>query len=160
MARIIGAGVLELFYVATVSNPQAPTSTELNAGTDLTGFLTDGGISTPFDGSIVDASDMSSKFNKTAPGTYGGQPLTLELYRDDSADTAWSTLTRGTSGYIAIARFGLATKGTWAVGDKVDLWPITVVTRNPADVVRNEMQRFTVECAVTAVPLEDYTLAA
>ena len=160
MARVTGAGVLELFYVATVANASAPTSTELNAGTDLTGFLTDGGISTPFDGSIVDASDMSSKFNKTAPGTYGGQPLTLELYRDDSADTAWSTLTRGTSGYIAIARFGLATKGTWAVGDKVDLWPITVITRNPADVVRNEMQRFSVECAVTAVPLEDYTLAS
>ncbi len=160
MARVIGAGVLELFYVATVANASAPTSTELNAGTDLTGFLTDGGISTPFDGSIVDAADMSSKFNKTAPGTYGGQPLTLELYRDDSADTAWSTLTRGTSGYIAIARFGLATKGTWAVGDKVDLWPITVITRNPADVVRNEMQRFSVECAVTAVPLEDYTLAS
>ncbi len=160
MARITGAGVLELFYVATVANKSAPTSAELNAGVDLTGFLTDGGLSTPFDGSIVDAADMSSKFNKTAPGTYGGQPLTLELYRDDTADTAWSTLTRGTAGYIAIARFGLATKGTWAIGDKVDLWPITVVTRNPADVVRNEMQRFTVECAVTDVPLEDYALAA
>lgn len=159
MARVIGAGVLELFYVPTLTDYTAPTTTQLNAGTDLTGFLTDGGLSTPFDGSIVDIGDMSSKFNKTAAGTFGGNPLTLEFYRDDAADTAWTTLARGVTGYIALARFGLATPGTFAVADVVDVWPIEVVTRNPADVVRNEAQRFSVECAVTNVPAEDYALA-
>ena len=160
MARKIGAGVLELAYVLTVSNLLAPTAAELNAGTFLTGFLTDGGLATPLDGSIVDSADMSTAYNKTAAGTFGGQPLTIELYRDDSADTAWTTLARETLGHIAIARFGLATPGTWAIADVVDLWKIDVMTRNPVDVARNEMQRFTAEMAVPEVPTEDFAIAA
>ena len=160
MARKIGAGVLELAYVLTVSNLLAPTADELNAGTFLTGFLTDGGLATPLDGSIVDSADMGSAYNKTAAGTFGGQPLTIELYRDDSADTAWDTLARDTLGHIAIARFGLATPGTWAIADVVDLWKIEVITRNPVDVARNEMQRFTSEMAVPEVPTEDFAIAA
>ena len=160
MARKIGAGVLELSYVLTIAVPTAPTAAELNAGTFLTGFLTDGGLATPLDGSIVDSADMGSAFNKTASGTFGGQPLTLELFRDDAADTAWNTLTRGVVGFITIARFGLATPGTYAIADVVDIWTIDVVTRNPVDVARNEMQRFGAEMAVTAVPTEDFPIAA
>lgn len=160
MARIIGAGVAEVTFVATLSDYTAPTATELNGGTDLTSFITDGGTETPFDGSIVDIADMSSAFNKTQAGTFGGQAVSVELYRDDTADTAWTTLARGTTGYLAIARKPLATAGTWAIGDDVDVWPITVVTRNPAPIVRNEAQRFTAECAVTDVPEEDFTIAA
>ncbi len=160
MARKIGAGVLEMAYVLTVAVLTAPTAAELNAGTFLTGFLTDGGLATPLDGSIVDAADMSSAYNKTASGTFGGQPLTIELFRDDAADTAWTTLARDTLGHIAIARFGLATPGTWAIGDTVDLWKIEVVTRNPVDVARNEMQRFNAEMAVPEVPTEDFVIAA
>ena len=160
MARRIGAGVLELSYVLTIGTPAAPTAAELNAGTFLTDFLTDGGLATPLDGSIVDAADMGAAFNKTASGTFGGQPLTLELFRDDSADTAWTTLARGTTGFIVIARFGLATPGTYAIADVVDIWTIDVVTRNPVDVARNEMQRFTAEMAVTAAPTEDFPVAA
>lgn len=166
MARKIGAGVLEISFYPSghFANDQAPTSTELNdaAEVDLTGFLTDGGLATPFDGSVVDNADMSSKFNKTASGTFGGNPLTAEFFRDFplSADTAWSTLARGTAGYFAIARGGKATPGTWAIGDELDLWAIEVVTRNPVDVARNEMQRFTAECAVPAVPLEDFAVVA
>lgn len=160
MARKIGAGVLELSYVLTIAVPAAPTAAELNAGTFLTGFLTDGGLSTPLDGSIVDAADMGSAFNKTASGTFGGQALTLELFRDDAADTAWTTLQRGTVGFIVVARFGLATPGTYAIADVVDIWTIDVVTRNPVDVARNEMQRFGAEMAVTADVTEDFPIAA
>jgi hypothetical protein len=160
MARKIGAGVLEVAYVLTISDYTAMTAAEGNAGTFLTGFLTDGGLSTPLDGSIVDAADMSAAFNKTASGTFGGQPLTLELFRDDSADTAWTTLARGTIGHIVVVRFGLATPGTFAVADVIDVWPIDVITRNPVDVARNEMQRFTAEMATTDVPAEDFAIAA
>jgi hypothetical protein len=160
MARRIGAGVLEIAYVATIADPAAMTAAEGNAGTFLTLFLADGGLATPLDGSIVDAADMSSAFNKTASGTYGGQPLTAEFFRDDAADTAWTTLARTTTGFLVISRFGLATPGTFAIADVVDVWQIEVVSRNPVDVARNEMQRFTVECAVPAVPTEDFAIAA
>lgn len=160
MARVLGAEVFELAVVATIANYNAPTTAELNAGTFLTSYLGDGGISTPLDGSLVDTADMSSKYNKTIAGTYGGQPVTLEFFRDDTADDAWTALPRGTKTHIVIARFGLATPGTFAVADVVDVWPIEVITRNPMDVVRNEAQKFTVECGVSNVPAEDYSIAA
>lgn len=160
MSRVIGAGVAELHVITTIAVVTAPTASELNAGVDLTSFLPDGGLTTPFDGSIVDIADMSTKFNATAAGTFGGQPLSIECFRDDVADTAWTTLVRGFVGYVAVARFALATQGTWAIADLVDVWPIEVVTRNPADLVRNEAQRFTSESAVTAIPTEDFPIAA
>lgn len=166
MTRLIGAENLELFFAPSgyASDDQAPTATELNDASviELTDFLTDGGLTTPLDGSIVDSADMGSKFNKTASGTYGGQPVTAEFYRDFPAagDTAWATLPRGTNGYFIIARGGLATPGTFAIADEIESWQIEIVTRNPADVARNEMQKFTVECAVPAVPLEDFAIAA
>lgn len=160
MARVIGAGIAELHIITTIAILAAPTAAELNAGVDLTSFLPDGGLATPLDGSIVDIADMSTKFNATAPGTFGGQPVSIELYRDDAVDTAWTTLVRGFVGFGAVARFALSTPGTWAIGDQVDVWPISVVTRNPADLVRNEAQRFTSESAATAEPTEDFILAA
>ena len=162
MGRGIGAGIAELHYVATIADYTAPTSAELNAGVDVTGFLTDGGLTTPLSGSIVDGADMSSPFNKTSSGTYGGQPLTAEMFKDlvNGSDTAYTTLPRGTVGFFAVVRRPLATKGTFAVGDYVDVWPIDVITRDPLPIQRNELQRFMIECAVTDVPAEDFPIAA
>lgn len=158
MVRVLGAGVYELFYVAAVTDATAPSVAELNAGIDLTGFLIDGTLDTPLEGSIVDESDVSSDFNKTGPGTYGGDALAAEFYRDNTTDTAWTTLARAVRGYMAITRFGRA--GTaWASGDTLELWPITVISRNMMVPARNEKQRFRVMCAVPGIPLEDYTLA-
>lgn len=166
MTRKIGAGVLELFFAPTghFANDQTPTSTELNdaAVIELTDFLTDGGAATPLDGSVVEAADMGSRFNKTALGTFGGQPVVLEFYRDFPAanDTAWTTLPRDTLGYYILARGGLATPGTFAISDEIESWPMEVASRNPVNVARNDMQKFTTENAIPAVPLEDYVVAA
>ena len=103
---------------------------------------------------------MGDAYNKTASGTFGGQPLTIEMYRETPTDTAWDALPRATDGFFSIARFGLATPGTFAISDEIELWTIEVVSRNPVDVARNEMQRFTIECAVPAKPLEDFAIAA
>lgn len=156
MARFIPDGVLKVRYVPTIVNKSAPSMAEINAGTDLTPFLR--GLSTPLEGSTVDVSDASSKYNKTAAGTYGGQTVNGEFYRDDVAanDTAYSLLPRGTKGNFVIARRGgSGTGGAIATGDKVDVWPIEVITRNPADYTRNEPTGFTVSCAVPGEPAED-----
>lgn len=161
MPRTIAAGVLQLFYAATVADPAAPTVAELNAAVNLTPWLTGGTLTTPLDGSIVAADDMDSPYNKSGAGTFGGDPVSAEFYRDTTrtSDTAWTTLVRGVTGYWAIARLGLATKGTWASGDRVELWPVTVVTRNMiSPVPRNEMQRFMVTCGVPTDPNIDYAL--
>lgn len=155
MARYIGAGNTEVVYVAAIVNTAAPTAAEINGGVDLTGFMTDGGAATPLDGSTVNIADMSSRFNKTQAGTFGGQTLTAEFFRDTVTDTAYTTLPRDTDGYLVFSREGFATAGTAVSGDKVDVWPITVISRNMADIARNEAAKFVAECAVTDVPTED-----
>ncbi len=165
MTRKIGAGNFELFFApfGHFTNDQTPTVAELNdaAVIELTDFLTDGGVATPLDGSIVDSADMGSRFNKTALGTFGGQPIVLQFYRDFPAasDTAWTTLPRDTTGYYVLSRAGLATPGTFAVSDEVESWPLEVASRNPVDVARNDMQQFTTENAIPGEPLEDFVVA-
>lgn len=161
MARFIPDGTLRVSFVATIADTDAPTLVEINAGEDATGFLR--ALSTPLEGSIVDVSDVSSKYNKTASGTYGGQPVNAEFYRDDEQtdDTIWNLLTRGTATNIVIARRGGGgTGGVIDTGDYVDVWPVEVITRNPADYSRNEPTGFTVEFAVPEEPSEDVTVAA
>lgn len=160
MARFIPDGTLQVHVVSSIANRAAPTLAEINAGTEVTGFLRS--LSTPLEGSIVDVSDASSKYNKTAPGTYGGQQVTAEFYRDDTQanDTVWNLLPRGTDTHLVISRRGgTGADGALQLGDYVDTWHVQVVTRNPADYSRNEPTGFTVAFSVPDEPNEDVAVA-
>jgi hypothetical protein len=161
MTRYVPEGTVEVFYVATVAIPTAPTSTELNLGVDLTGFCV-GDLDLPFEGSTADAADLSSRFNKTISGDYGGQAGSNTFHKEKvlGDDTAWTTLPRDTAGYFAVAWRGLATPGTFAIADVVDLWPIEVMARAIAGQARNTSTRFVVNLAIPAEPTEDFALVA
>lgn len=160
MARYVPEGTMEIFYVATAT-AAAPTAAELNAGTDLTEFAV-GDLDMPFEGSTADAADLSSRFNKTVPGDYGGQEGSCTFHKDSvqGSDTAWTTMVRDLEGYLAVAPRGLATPGTWAIGDYVDLWPIQVLSRSLNAQARNQSTRFSVKMAITDEPTEDFAVAA
>jgi len=162
VTRYVNAGVLDVDFVTTVANPLTPTVAELNAGVKLGSKLTNTGIDVPFEGSVVDGADMSSKFNATVAGTFGGQPGSAEFFREkeQASDLAYNTLPFGTSGYFAIARRGKAAGvgGAWAAGDRVDLIQIEVLARAPAPTARNETARFRCQFSIKRQPLEDYLL--
>lgn len=165
MSRFIQDGVLQVHHVASIADPSAPTLTEVQAGTDITGFLRS--LETPNEGSIVDAPAADSTFNETVRGTHGGQAITGEFYRDKGStdgspgtDTAWDTLPRGTEGYLVIARFGgSGADGALAVGDIVDVWPVDVATRENLPYERNQPTRFRLQSGVPDQPNEDVALA-
>lgn len=161
MARFIPDGTLKVTLAPAVALMTAPTVAEITAGDDATGFLRS--LSTPLEGSTVDISDVSSKYNKTAPGTYGGQEVTMEFYRDDvqGDDTMWNLLPRGTTIYAVIARRGgSGVEGAIAASDYVDVWKLEVITRNPADYARNEPTGFMVSFSVPEEPQEDVQVVA
>lgn len=163
MGRFIGPETVEIWFGTTVSVLTAPTSTELNAFTDFTGFVVDGGADFPTSGNTVDAADLSSKFDKVIAGTRGGDEITLTMHRDDvvGSDTAYTTLVPATVGYFATAPRGLATAGTWAIGDAVNLYKVEVITRNEANLAaRGATQQFTITAAVTDDPTIDFALVA
>ncbi|MEX0667178.1 MAG: hypothetical protein WD313_02480 [Acidimicrobiia bacterium] len=162
MARYIPDGKLRVVWVETLADPSAPTQTEIDGGEDLTGFLRS--LSTPLEGSVVDVSDPTTKFNKTAAGTYGGQELTAEWYRDDTQanDTAFVTLDRGATGaFVICRRGGSGTDGAIDTGDFVEVWSgLEVITRNPADYSRNEPDGFSTSFAVQDEPEMDVAVVA
>lgn len=164
MGRILGAGSLELYFAPEnhFSNDQAPTLAELNdaAVIDLTEFLAPAGIDTPLTGNRADAADWSTGFDKTSRGTYGGDPISAEFWYDETTNTAWDTLPRGTLGYFVLAVLPLATAGTFAEDDVIEIWPIDVDTRARIRTPRNENQRFMVEAGVPDEPVEDYSVPA
>jgi len=161
MVRYVPEGNIEFSYVAAISVPAAPTSTELNGGVDLTAFSV-GDLDMPFEGSTADAADLSSRFNKTAPGDYGGQAGSATFYKEKllADDTAWTTLPIGTTGYLVVATRGLAIPGTFAIADVVTIYTIEVLSRSIAGQARNTTTRFQVQFAITEEPTEDYAIVA
>jgi len=160
VARQTPDGLIKVHWVPTISNTTAPTVAELAAGTELTPFLTPAGINLPDEGSEADSSDLSSERDKSVPSTVGGNPE-AEFYRDDSADTAWTTLARGTSGYVLVAIFGGSGSDNALIAtDKCDVWTVRVSSRNPTRVARGETQRFQSVFAVAADPDYQATVTA
>lgn len=163
MSKFVSDGVIQLWYVPTIADAEAPSLAIVNAGVNLTSFLRS--LDTPLEGSVVDAATAESGFNSTVRGTYGGQPVTAEFTRDDDPtgvlDVAWNTLPFRTEGFFVVARRGgSGTEGVLAAGDLVDVFPIDVTSRNPAAYGRNELARFTVQAAVPEPPTFDAELAA
>lgn len=159
MSKFIADGVLKCNFVSTLASTTAPSAAEINAGTDLTPFLRS--LTTPFDGSTVDAGTADSAFNSTVPGTYGGQPLTATMTRDNvyANDDAWTALPRLTAGYFVIAPRGTA-GATFAASDRVEVWQVEVISRNPTPYGRNELVTFELMCSVNSEPNIDVTCAA
>ena len=103
MARIIPNQNSYILFCVSIANYNTPTQAEVQAGINLTPFLISINASTR--GNIVQTPDFSTRFETNIPGTVTST-FESDMYRDDSADTAWLTLPRATSGYMVISRFG------------------------------------------------------
>ena len=155
MPRTISNGEVRIWWATTVSDPSAPTAAEITAGTEITGFISS--LDTPLDGNAPDASDLSSAFNKTVAGKFGGN-VSAQMYRDDTTDTAFGLFPRGTTGYLIIRRFGGSTVAH-AMGDEVDVWYCRVITRSDVALDDESVQAFTVEMAALDEPNIAVTVA-
>lgn len=164
MSRIASTGVLALRFCPTIANKAAPTVAEINAGTDLTGQLSRSGLDTPLSGSSIDTAGIDSRHNSKASGTYGGDDVDMEFYRDtvSGTDTAWTTLARQVTGFYVVRRFGGATGASsdaFVIGQRVEVWPIDVMSRSMLKTAENEAQKFNVKSAVTSAPNDTAVVA-
>lgn len=161
MARIGSTGNIQLHYVATIADISAPTVAEIAAGVDLTEQLLRDGLSLPQSGNTVDVAGAASKYNATDAGTYGGDPITASFFRDSVAasDDAWDALPRGTRGYFVVSRFEGSDQAL-AAADRVEVWPIVVISRSNRDIEQDGAYRFDVTCGVPTEPDDDAVVAA
>lgn len=164
MTEQVAPGVLRVAWVPSIANIAAPTVSEIGAGVDLTPKVRRDGLATPLDGKAADNSDVSSKFDKTVPATYGGAPGSLKIKRDPSSDTIWTTLTpptnsaAGASGYVVVRRFG-GSAVAWASSQKVEVWPAQVLSRAMDNTTGDNVQTFTVMFAIPSDPNQDAVVA-
>lgn len=154
MARLIADGEIRVHWVTTIANPAAPTVAEINAGTNITPLLSS--VDTPLEGEAVPANDLSSAFNKTVAGRFGGQ-ASLDAYRDDTADTAYTLFPRNTTGFLVIRRFG-GSDTAFAAAQKVDVFNVRVITRSGATLDSGSVQMFTVNFATLDEPDENVSV--
>lgn len=156
MSRVIPNEQSYLGFLPAVANLAAPTAAEITAGTNLTSFLIS--LNASSQGNTVPTPDISTLFETSIPGTVQAS-LTADFYRDDTTDTAWTTLARSTEGFFVIQRYG-NTGGNPATADDVEVWPIMVVSRTMSNMANNTAMTFTVTCSVPVEPNESAVVAA
>lgn len=161
MATYITPGLSEVAWVTTVADDTAITAAEANAGVDITAFTREM-PTVPRATNLSDNTDLSSTFESRNIGTRGGDSITVLIKRHTAtaADTAYTTLAEDTAGFLVIARQGLATTGTFAIADRVDVFPTTVSSLEDGTPGRNDIDTAIVHLPVTSSPTRDQTIAA
>lgn len=151
MSRKGTTGESRVWFVTTIADPATPTDDEINAGVDLTPFLTRDGFNAPQTVAQIDASDASTRRNKNIPGNIEAGLVTLTCYRDSVAadDDAWTALAPDTAGYIVERPFG-GSAAAAAAAQKVNVFTGTVATRSPQQ-WGDEARKFVVEFSSTAL---------
>jgi hypothetical protein len=129
-----------------------PAVADITAAIDLTDYIS--GLNFSATGSALPTPSLATLFETSIPGTTTAT-ATLDAYRDDEDDLAWDTLPRATEGCVFVSRYG----GTPAVaGDKLEVWPVRVISRTASNMTNNTVQTFTCTFSVPQEPSEDSVL--
>lgn len=127
MGDMLSDGNIKVVYVPTLADPSAPTVTELTAtgSVDLSCFIKSDGRAHTVDEDTVDNSKLCTTDNTETPGRIKHSwTLTYSREDDEEADMAYSTLKKGTTGFL-VQRIGTAYATAFAADDKVDVFPVT-----------------------------------
>jgi hypothetical protein len=148
-------GTGKIRWVTTLSSVSAPTATQINAGVDLTPWLRQDGLNRTVTGNETDTADATDTFNKTDVGTYDAT-LEVTFLRDSvgASDTAFTTLPRGTRGYLVVAPMGWASgAATATAADRCEVWTAVVTAAGADSEGPNKAQVFKVTFALPAAPV-------
>jgi len=159
MARLIPNESTWVGFATSISSASlVPTAAEVSAAVDLTSFVVS--LNATSQGNTVPTPNFDSLFETSTPGTVTAQ-FTADFYRDDAADTAWTTLPRQTEGYFIVSRFGgTGTNNKPVATNKVEVWPVTITARTMQNMASNQVLMFSVTCAVPKEPNENATVSA
>jgi hypothetical protein len=157
VADILADGTSKVYWVSTISNTSAPTTTELNAGVDLTPYITADGWSVTTATAKVDVSALNSVDNLSIPGRRDDDIEVTFKSQGDSA-APWTTFASRPSGYL-VERVGVAYATAWTAAQKVRVFPCTAADRQRVPAAANELVKFTVPFMKTAAVVDQATVA-
>lgn len=152
MADIVVDGFTRVGFTAAIANIALPTTTELNAGILLQSVMTpDGLIGFEPQTADVDNSALNSTFDTKTIGRDSYSGTMLRLKKQSSGDTAYSTLTRGTTGFIVVRR-DMDNSTAWLSGQAVEVYPIICGQRRRLTPAANEVTKWEVDTKITTTP--------
>lgn len=159
MAKFIPNANTWIGYIDTLTNLAdgvdglIPAVADITGSTDLTGLTIS--ITASAQGNTVPTPALNSLFETSIPGSNQAS-FSGDFYRDDPDDDAWTTLPRGTEGFIIISRNDPAP----TTGDWVEVWPVVVTSRTASQLTSNTAQSFTVTCSIPRIPNEGCQITA
>ena len=157
MARYAYDTLTKVSWVLSIASTTAPTAAELNAGTDVSTFVTKDGVNPGLSTNMVDSAAISDIFDAQVVGSYGGT-LSLKGFRDSSADTFWNLMVYGTNGFVVFRR-GILYSTTYAAAQKVEVYPAQMHQPIPEGSGTNTNVAFMANFAITGPPQLKATVA-
>ena len=152
MPDIVSDGRTRAYWVTTIANIAAPTTTELNAGIALQATLTaDGLMGLQPETASVDTSSLASTFNTAVNGRTSFSNTRFRLKKQSGTDTIFTTLVRDLEGYLVVRRSVLESTA-WASTQGVEVYPVVCgeIARN--DPEPNTVERYEIPLTVRATP--------
>lgn len=156
-------GQLKVVYVASIADIENPTVAEVTAGStvDLSCFLlADGGFDHTVDEETVDNAKLCDVTDYEQPGRFKHQ-LTITYARKQLAadDEAYTTLKRGTGGYV-VTRWGKPADDALIATDVIDVYTITCGAQQKQAPERNSIAKVQQRLFVSGPVAEDVEVAA
>jgi hypothetical protein len=152
VADIVVDGFTRVAFVSAIANIAAPTTTELNLGILLQSVMTPDGL-VGFEPSTadVDNSALNSTFDTKTIGRDSFSGTKLIFKKQSSGDTAYSTLTRGTTGYIVVRR-DIDNATAWASTQAVEVYPVIFGQRRRLAPAANTVTKWESDVKITTTP--------
>lgn len=146
--RYFDPEITKVYFVSTIADKSAPTRTEIDAGTDVSGEIaeiegwqvTSNNIGTP---------DLGTRFTGSTPGRLTAEDSSLTFYADQGGQDVRTIMPRDTNGYI------LWMDGGDVQGNKMDVYPVRVSSNAKMRSLEDEASRIQVQFAITSAPAED-----
>lgn len=150
MAVVILDGRVRVTFCTSISNLAAPTTAELNAGTQLEGLITPDGLTISPTTAKVDTSNLGSTFTTNRAGRKDFD-IKLKFHHDGTSDVAWNLLPYRTNGVLVVRR-GTDKTIAYASSDKVETYPVEAAEPDHIDPAPNSTWDFEVMLFLTADP--------
>ncbi|MDQ0933803.1 phage tail tube protein [Streptomyces turgidiscabies] len=159
MSDLINDGMTKVVWASSIANINAPTTTELNAGSDFTTRITPDGLKVDPTTADVDTGSLASTFDTQTVGRVGfATELMFKRGTTGPEDLPYTTLKYGVSGYMVVRR-GIAYATAWAAGQKCEVYPAVCGEPQNNSPAANEVMKFTSPIKITSPPATAATVA-
>lgn len=158
MSRFMRKGTTKVWFVPTMSDPEAGTVAEVvTGGTELNTDLGEVNGFT-FSNSPISTPDMDTTFTPQIGGEDTAAESSLTFYEQDDDTTIKDALSKGEVGYILFYPQGIAGASP-AAADVYEAWPVIVTSNARTYTVGNEAAMFQVSLAITDPPIDGVVAA-